>query len=210
MNTRALQQLKMAWIAAREAGDTQAQVALLRDHPEAQAALIDFIAAYRTSDIPELSSESEPLLPLTLRANQTASEPLLPLTLRANQTAMERVFDTQTAASNIRELRTQRGFTMVSAARGLRLSVDVWKKIESGAIELTSLTEKQLNRLAHYFQVSAEQFGEMLNNSSPSVTLNRRQTEFAARSEQPVQKQSLREAIQKSTMTREEKHHWLE
>lgn len=195
MNTRELQQLKMAWIAARVAGDTQTQVALLRDNPQAQSALIDFIAAYRATNIPELPTESDSLLPLTLRANQTA---------------LERVFDTQTAASNIRELRMQRGFTMVNAARGLRLSVDVWKKFESGAIELTSLTEKQLNRLAHFFLVSAAQFSDLLNNSSPSVTLNRRQTESAARGEQQMQKQSLQEAIQKSTMTREEKHLWLE
>jgi transcriptional regulator with XRE-family HTH domain len=195
MNTRELQQLKMAWIAAREAGDMQTQVALLRDHPEAQSALIDFIAAYRATDFTGVLTESGQLLPLTLRASQTA---------------LERVFDTQAVATNMRELRTQRGFTMVSAAKGLRLSVDVWKKFESGAIELASLSEKQLNRLAHFFQVSAEQFGGMLNNSSPSMTLNRRQTESAARNEQQIQKQSLREAIQKSTMTKEEKHLWLE
>jgi transcriptional regulator with XRE-family HTH domain len=195
MNTRELQQLKMAWIAAREAGDMQTQVALLRDHPEAQSALIDFIAAYRATDFTGVPTESGQLLPLTLRASQTA---------------LERVFDTQAVATNMRELRTQRGFTMVSAAKGLRLSVDVWKKFEYGAIELASLSEKQLNRLAHFFQVSAEQFGGMLNNSSPSMTLNRRQTESAARNEQQIQKQSLRDAIRKSTMTKEEKHLWLE
>jgi transcriptional regulator with XRE-family HTH domain len=195
MNTRELQQLKMAWIAAKETGDIQAQVALLRDHPEAQPALIDFIAAYRSTDI---------------TGSSTGGEQLLPLTLRATQTALERVFDTQTAATNMRELRAQQGFTMVSAAKGLRLSIDVWKKFESGAIELASLTEKQLDRLARFFQVSAEQFGEMLNNSSPSVTLNRRQTESAARADQQAQKQSLSEAIQKSTMTKEEKRLWLE
>ncbi len=36
---RELQQLKMAWLAAREAGDTQTQVALLRDHPEASGSI---------------------------------------------------------------------------------------------------------------------------------------------------------------------------
>jgi transcriptional regulator with XRE-family HTH domain len=197
MNTKALQQLKMAWIAAKEAGDAQAQVALLRDHPEAQPALIDFIAAYRATDIDAAGIQS-------------SSEQLLPLTLRASQTALERVFDTQVVATNVRELRAQRGFTMVSAAKGLRLSVDVWKKIESGAIELASLTEKQLSRLANFFQVSADQFGGLLNNSSPSFTLNRRQTESAASSDQQMQKQSLREAIQKSGMTKEEKRLWLE
>ena len=38
MNTSELQQLKMAWLAAEEAGDKQAQVALLRDHPDVQEA----------------------------------------------------------------------------------------------------------------------------------------------------------------------------
>ena len=51
MKTHELQQLKMAWIAAKEAGDTHTQVRLLHDHPEAQADLIDFIAAYAATDI---------------------------------------------------------------------------------------------------------------------------------------------------------------
>jgi transcriptional regulator with XRE-family HTH domain len=196
MNTHELQQLKMAWIAAKEAGDTHTQVRLLHDHPEAQADLIDFIAAYAATDIAE------------------ADVPLLPLTQRAAQTALERVFDKQTAtttAANLQQLRMQRGLTMVSAARGLRLSVDVWKKFESGAIELVSLSERQLERLAHFFQISAGQFSNLLDNSQPAMTLNRRQTGAAARSEQQSpRKQSFAEAIEKSTMTKEERRFWLE
>ena len=33
MNNDELQQLKMAWLAAEEAGDKDRQLALLRDHP---------------------------------------------------------------------------------------------------------------------------------------------------------------------------------
>ena len=195
MNTSELQQLKMAWLAAKDSGDTQAQITLLRDHPEAQAALIDFIAAYHATAIEETD------------ALETAP---LPLTQRAAQTALERVFDRQTAATSLQELRVQRGFSMVNAARGLRLSVDVWKKFESGAIELLSLSELQLARLASFFHVSVEQFGAMLNNSQPALTLNRRQTGTAARSkQQSPKKQSFAEAIEKSAMTGEEKHYWL-
>src|SRR5207245_10683827 len=94
---------------------------------------------------------------------------------------------------------------MVSAARGLRLSVDVWKKFESGAIELVSLSESQLARFAQFFQVTVEQFGSMLNNSQPAVTLNRPQTGSAARSEpQRPKKQSFAEATETSTMSSEE------
>src|SRR5579859_3457115 len=106
MNTSELQQLKMAWIAAKEAGDTSTQVSLLRDHPEAQAALIDFIAAYSATTVSE---------------TETQEAPLLALTRRAGQAALERVFDKK--AASLAELRAQRGLTMVSAARGLRLSV---------------------------------------------------------------------------------------
>ena len=202
MNTYELQQLKMAWIAAKEAGDAHAQVTLLRDHPEAQEVLIDFIAAYAATDITETAS-----------GPGTQQAALLPLTQRAMHTALQRVFDKEEelVAANLQELRTQRGLSMVSAARGLRLSVDVWKKFESGAIELVSLTESQLDRLARFFQVSAEQFGKMLTNSQPAFTLNRRQTGKAARSEQQSpRKQSFAEAIEKSTMTKEEKRSWLE
>jgi transcriptional regulator with XRE-family HTH domain len=196
MNTSELQQLKMAWITAKETGDIETQVTLLRDHPEAQSALIDFIAAYHATTLDETDTAAENLL--------------LPLTQRASQAALERVFDRQAVAASLQQLRAQRGLTMVSAARGLRLSVDVWKKFESGAIELVSLSESQLARLAHFFQVTVEQFGSMLNNSQPAMTLNRRQSSNAARSEQQSpKKQSLAEAIEKSTMTKEEKRYWL-
>src|SRR6266567_6189572 len=144
MNRSELQQIKMAWIAAKEVGDMPTQVTLLRDHPEAQADLIDFIAAYNATNINVTAAEE-----------QTS---LLALMQRASQAALERVFAPRPVAANLQQLRAQRGLTMVSAARSLRLSVDVWKKFESGAIELVSLSEKQLSRLAQFFQVSIDQF----------------------------------------------------
>jgi len=196
MNTHELQQLKMAWLIAEEAGDKQAQIALLRDHPDVQAALVDFIAAYHATDVEGPDAQHTPLLPLTQRACQTA---------------LERVFGNSTVAANLRELRMLRGLTLVKAARGLQLGVDVWKKFEEGAIELVSLSQRQLERLARFFQVSAEQFGLILRNSEPALTLDRRQTGSAARSKQQgSKKQSFAEAIEKSTMTAEEKKVWLE
>ncbi|MDQ6662032.1 MAG: helix-turn-helix transcriptional regulator [Chloroflexota bacterium] len=195
MNTHELQQLKMAWLAAKEVGDTGAQITLLQAHPETQAALIDFIAAYAATN----------------GAEEIANAPLLPFTLRASQAALQRVFDQKLVASNLAELRSRRGLSMINAARGLRLSVDVWKKFESGAIELISLSDRQLERLAGFFQVTTEQFGLMLTNSQPSLTINRRQTETAARSkQQSLKKQSFAEAIEKSTMKAQEKRFWLE
>jgi transcriptional regulator with XRE-family HTH domain len=192
MNTSELQQLKMVWLAAEEAGDKQAQAALLRDHPDAQDALIDFIAAYHVSG--PIEEETT----------------LLPLTRRAYATALERVFGHELVAANLRELRAKRGLSLVQAARGLRLGVDVWKKFEDGVIELVSLSERQLERLAQFFEVSGEQFGRMLNSSQTAMTVNRRQTAQAARSsEQGSKKQSFAEAIEKSTMPKEEKKEWL-
>jgi transcriptional regulator with XRE-family HTH domain len=166
---------------------------LLRDYPEAQDALIDFIAAYRIT---------EPGVADTQQAD------LLPLTQRAYASALERVFSSTVAS--LRDLRTQKGLSLAGAARGLHLGVDVWKKFEDGAIELLSLGERQLARLAHFFQVSAEQFSNLLNTSQPAFTLDRRQTAQAARSNQISQKrQSFAEAIEKSTMSKEEKQEWL-
>jgi transcriptional regulator with XRE-family HTH domain len=201
MDTRELQQLKMVWLAAKEAGDTQAQMNLLLNHPEVQETLIDFIAGYAATEITPGSMQAE--------------EELFPLTQRAYQTALERVFDKQTAvaATTLRELRAQRGMTLVNAAKGLRLGVDVWKKFEDGAIELASLSQRQLERLASFFQVGAEQFGTLLTNSQPALTLNRRQTSEAARRQQQQgqpKKQSLAEAIEKSGMTKQDKKFWLE
>lgn len=193
MKQHELQQLKMAWLAAEEAGDRQAQMTLLRDHPDAQDALIDFIAAYRTSG--PFEAEIAPL----------------PLTQRAFATALNRVFAPPVAAASLRELRTKQGLSMVQAARGLRLGVDVWKKFEDGLIDLLSLSERQLERLARYFHISAEQFGQLLLGSQPTQALNRRQTIQGARSQQSApQKQSFAEAIARSAMSNEDREQWLD
>ncbi len=204
MNSKELQQLKMAWLAAEDAGDKQAQFVLLQDHPDAQEALIDFIAAYRATEVVGLDARHIALLPLTQRATQTALQRVF-----GNAVEQGAAADVVTA-TNLRELRAQRGLSLMQTARGLRLGVDVWKKFEDGAIELLSLGERQLERLAHFFQVSTEQFGGMLTSSSPAMTLNRRQTAMAAhREEFGAKKQSFAEAVEKSTMTDEEKREWL-
>jgi transcriptional regulator with XRE-family HTH domain len=195
MNTPELQQLKMAWLAAREAGDAQAQFNLLKEHPAERAALIDFIAAYHAT------GGDEPV-------DQHAM--LLDISQRAMQRSLARVFDAP-AVSNIAELRKNRQLSKVSAAQGLRLSVDVWNKFEAGAIELSSLTQKQLERLAQFFQVSMAEFSTLLTNSQPTISLNRRQThEGARKTQQGPQKQSFADAIARSTMTQDDRQYWLD
>jgi len=196
MNTPELQQLKMKWLAAKEAGDTQAQLGLVRDHPGEQAALTDFIAAYYATGGAEPVSQDVPLLDITMRACQSA---------------LERVFEEQTAVATLSELRKSRSMSKVDVARGLRLTVDVWNKFENGAIELVSLSQRHLERLAQFFQVSIDQFSSLLDNSQPAVTLNRRQTRTAASSErQGPEKQSFAEAVARSTMSREDRKFWLD
>jgi transcriptional regulator with XRE-family HTH domain len=195
MNNNELQRLKIAWLAAEEAGDKQTQFALLRDYPDAQEALIDFIAAYRITEPGETHAQQVDLLPLTQRAYATA---------------LERVFGPAKASADLRQLRVQKGLSLAETARGLHLGIDVWKKFEDGVIELFSLSERQLARLAHFFQVSAEQFGSLLSNSQPLPSLDRRQTAQAARrTSDRRKKQSFDEAIKKSTMSKEEKKEWL-
>ncbi len=196
MNTPELQQLKRAWLAAKEAGDTRTQLSLLRDHPGEQAALIDFIAAYHATAGTSLNEEQ--------------NTELSALTQRACQIALERVFAPQLAAASLGELRKSRSMSKVEVAQGLRLSVDVWNKFESGAIELLSLGQRQIERLAAFFQVSVDQFGNLLSNSQPALGMNRRQTREASRTQQGAQKQSLAEAIERSNMSKEDKRFWLE
>jgi transcriptional regulator with XRE-family HTH domain len=195
MNNDELQHLKMAWIAAKEAGDRESQLALLRDYPDAQDSLIDFIAAYHITESGEENVQQVEILPLTQRAFATT---------------LDRVFSPSLAQGGLRQLREQTGLSLVETARGLRLGIDVWKKFEDGVIELVSLSERQLERLANFFHVGVEQFGTMLNNSRPIPTLDRRQTAQAARNSFSQQKkQSFAEAVKKSTMSREEKKDWL-
>ncbi len=208
MNTFELQRLKMAWLAAKESGDTQAQMRLLQEHSTEREALIDFIAAYHATGGAE---------PIDMDA------PILPLAQRAYQSALKRVFEPQTAPSatstpaefvafaNLAELRKGRNLSKIDVAKGLHLSVDVWNKFEAGAIELLSLSQRQLERIASFFQVHVDQFGTLLDASQPAITLNRRQTPAAARSSrQGPEKQSFAEAIARSTMSKEDKQFWLE
>lgn len=195
MNDDNVQHVKMAWLAAEEVGDREKQLELLRDHPDAQEQLIDFIAAYRITET---------------REENALQVEILPLTQRAFETTLERVFHPSLAQGGLRQLREQAGLSLVDTARGLRLGIDVWKKFEDGVIELVSLSERQLERLANFFHVGVEQFGAMLTNSQPVPTLDRRQTAKAARNTLSQQKkQSFAEAVKKSTMSREEKKEWL-
>ena len=195
MNNDELQQLKMAWLAAEEAGDKDRQLALLRDYPDAQEPLIDFIAAYHITEPGEENAQQVEILPLTRRAFATT---------------LERIFSPSMAQGGLRQLREEAELSLVETARGLRLGIDVWKKFEDGVIELVSLSQRQLVRLADFFHVGVEQFGTILNNSQPIPTLDRRQTAQAARNTPNKQKkQSFAEAVKKSTMSKEEKKEWL-
>lgn len=190
-----IQELKMAWLAAREAGDAQTQIQILREHPTAQAELTDFIAGYYATTTEELEENAT----------------ILPLTQRALQSALQRVLAPQAETATLVELRKSRNLKKVDVARALRLSVDVWNKFEGGAIEAASLSQRQLERLAGYFQLSLDQFSTLLGNSQPALTYNRRQTSQAARKqEQGPQKQSFAEAIARSSMSSEDQAFWLE
>ena len=189
-NTSELQVLKMAWLAAKEAGDTQTQLHLLRDHPSEQADLITFIAAYAAT---EGQNEEQPLA----------------LTQRAMQTALERVFvGPQQVPATLVELRKSRNLTKLAVAKALRLSADVWQLFEDGTIELVSLSQKQLDRFSQFFQISSEQFGTMLTSSQPSLGINRRQTKAGA--QQEAKRVSFKQAIARSTMSKEDKKFWNE
>nr|BBH93996.1 hypothetical protein KTA_21950 [Thermogemmatispora argillosa] len=216
MDSRTLQQLKMAWLAAEERGDKQAQIALLRSHPEAQEALIDFIIAYRATALAAehgapASPEETSLLPLTERARQRAWERVFGI--RADpQKASEPAAASLASVKTLRELRLQRRLSLVEAARGLHLGVDVWKKFEDGLIDLLSLSARQLERLAGFFNISPQQFSDLLRNSQPTLALNRRQTGEAALQQRQAAptRQSFAEAIARSDMSEQEKRLWLE
>jgi len=193
MSTPEIQRLKIAWLSAKETGNQQAQIKLLREHPEEQAALVDFIAGYYATEMLELEENAA----------------LLPLTQHAYQSALARVFSAEVAYASLGELRKSLSMSKVDVAKGLRLTVDVWNKLENGAIEAMSLSRAQLERLAQFFQIGAEQFASLLSGSQPAVTLNRRQTKEAARNKQQGPgKQSFAEALDRSTMSPEDKHYW--
>ncbi len=199
MNTSELQHLKMAWLAAKDAGDITTQVRLLRDHPDEQDALIDFIAAYHAMGGGEAVDETAPLLTNTEQALQKA---------------LNRVFATETqpqvSFATLSELRQSQHLKKADVARGLRLSLDVWNKFENGAIELASLSKRQVGHLAQFFRISIEQFGTLLNSSQPATTLNFRQTREAAEKQPGPQKQTFADAIARSTMSAQDKAFWLE
>ncbi len=194
MNTHDLQQLKLAWLAAQEAGDAHVQHQLLLDHPQQQQELIDFIATYYASGGVTLDIQDEQSSALTVMAQ------------RATQAALVRVF----AAQTVTELRKSRNLSKREASQGLRLAMNIWDKFESGTIRATSLSRAQLQRLAQFFQVSMQQFATALENSGPVAAAYRRQTIQGASTPGPqVGSEDFAEVIEHSTMTREDKQFWL-
>ena len=79
---------------------------------------------------------------------------MLPLTQRAMQSALNRIFTTeiQVSFATLTELRKSRKLSKVEVAKGLRLGIDVWNKLENGAIELVSLSQRQLDAVAITFR----------------------------------------------------------
>ena len=207
IHTSELQQHKMAWLAAEESGDTQAQITLIRNlsqHPYEQAALVDFIAAYYATS----TYEDEPLLTLTQRANATALEHVMGGSAISPSSA-----SVSSSMTTLSELRKARNLTKQTAARGLRLSTDVWEQFERGAIELASLSQRQLERLAEFFQINTEQFSSLLTGSSPTFVLNRRQTRKGVQAQEEAtsgpKKQSFKRILSRSAMSEEDKQFWL-
>jgi transcriptional regulator with XRE-family HTH domain len=200
-----LQQLKMAWLAAKEAGDTHTQLALLRDHPAAQRELIDFIAAYSASGASAPEGTQEPAEP---------NAALEALAQRAYQKALQRVFaQPQAQPKTLTELRKAQHLLKRDVAQGLRISMIVWDKLEQGAIQVASLSQRQLERLAQFFQVSAEQFASLLENSHQPLAVYRRQTRQAARAmnrSQQTPRESFADVVKQSDMSEEDQRFWLE
>lgn len=195
MNRQELQQLKMAWLAAKEAGDVQAQVNLLSNHPGQRDELIDFIAAYHASGAAQADVQQEQDM-AALNA----------LVQRATQTALQRVF---AQPKTLTELRKVRNLHKRDVAHGLRLSMGVWDKFEQGAIQVASLSQRQLERLAQFFQLSIEQFTTLLNGSYQALPTYRRQTRQAAQVPQTTNEQ-FADVIKRSDMSKDDKQFWLE
>lgn len=205
MTKEELQRLKIAWLAARDAGDVQQQLHILQDHPDYQNDLIDFIAAYHASggaqaDVAEMVEEQNPALEL--------------LAQRALRRAMQQVFPPSLTVKTLAELRKAANLRKTAVASGLRLSMSVWDKLERGAIAASSLSQRQLERLAAFFQISAEQFATLLDNSQPLDPVYRRQTRMAARNmlhkSAQARGENFADAINKSDMTEEDKRFWQE
>ncbi len=210
MTKEELQQLKMAWLAARDAGDTQQQLSIFKHYPDHQGELIDFIAAYHASGA--MQGAQADVAGATEIEEQSPALELL--TQRALQRAMQQVFTPQMAVKTIAELRKATHQHKLAIAQGLRLSMGMWEKIERGTIQLSSLSQRQLERLADFFQISAEQFATLLGNSYPVDPVYRRQTREASRTMQhrtdKTSAENFADAIQHSDMPEEDKRFWLE
>ncbi len=194
MSTYELQQLKLAWLAAQEAGDALSQQRLLLDHPQQRQELIDFIIAYYASGS-ETSDEQD-----------EQNSAVIMMTQRATQAALTRVFFAQT----VTELRKKRNLGKLETAQALRLAANVWQKLEDGKIRAASLSSGQLERLAQFFQVSTQQFIAALHNSNPVLATFRRQTIQGARAPEPQpNSEDFADAVQRSNMPDADKQFWL-
>ena len=106
---------------------------------------------------------------------------------------------------NLTQLRLERGWSKVDAARALRLGTDVWDKFEQGVIQPDSLTRGQVAQLAGCFAVSATLFLTLLKQSHPQPPGVCQR--WGATPGTPAV-QSIVLALERSTMPPQEKRFW--
>jgi hypothetical protein len=106
------------------------------------------------------------------------------------------------------QLRRARELSKKTIASTLRLSVDVWHKLENGAILLETLSSDCLNTLAQGLQITREELLRLLTHKHAST-----QNSMCYTTRRPVllpEPQSFATAITRSSMSREDKQYWLQ
>ncbi len=114
------------------------------------------------------------------------------------------------------DLRRQRGVSLVQAAAALRLSPDVWKKFETGAILPDSLHSFQVERLAAFFEIPPATFVAALRKSAslaalapPVAFCRRKSSRSLSGHETTPASQQFETALALSQMNEEAKRSWL-
>ena len=109
---------------------------------------------------------------------------------------------------NLTQLRLQRGWSKVQAARCLRLGTDVWQKFEQGLILSDSLSTSQAERLAAGLGVSTTQFLALLACSRPQPIMHCQHSRTRVSTSGPPVVQSFAQALDRSAMSAADKRLW--
>ncbi len=203
----ALRQAKLALVAARERGETDALARALRASPAQANALADFALALTATD----SYGNEALTPDVSEIAAAARARAFTAVFGAEAADVAPALAASAQARSLKALRQARGVTLSAAARALGLGVDVLSALEAGRVRASSAPRQLTEALSGLLDATVDQISAALGaQAAPALRRGALDASHTRESPESSAQLDFADAVLLSqSMTPEEKARWL-